>query len=334
VDKLMGQSCTKEQHTFHSEDRGILPLEDPIQLKTQGMGAPATATSISVTGEPQKPHALPKVPTAEPHSTPHQSTVPASSPSIKPESAWKAVGSAPKLHAAILESMKRLKPRKYSDFPGVASYGGSTVCKLMNNDTGEYFEGYIQQGIPHGWGYMICQNGDYLQGLFLNAKPAKHIRHIATLGTVYEGDFQQGRNGRGSLFEADGSIIKCDNWLNGLPEGEMIKQDKSGKVVFSGITNRKGHQGRCITYTDKSTIHADYEDGVVRGPAIKIYPDGSMYVGAIDANFLEEGQGIFTFIDGRKFEGPFSKGKANGKGKLITNTGKILEQKWLEGKRV
>lgn len=39
-------------------------------------------------------------------------------------------------------------------------------------------------------------------------------------------------------------------------------------------------------------------------------------------------------IDGRKFEGPFSNGKANGKGFLITDTGKRIEQTWKDGKRV
>ena len=44
------------------------------------------------------------------------------------------------------------------------------------------------------------------------------------------------------------------------------------------------------------------------------------------------GHGVFTFRDGRKYEGEFKKSQRHGKGKHIWPDGRIFDGDWINGK--
>jgi hypothetical protein len=324
----MGQVCTKDEPAMQGTNEPTVPPADG-GMRPASPAAPDQQLPAQAGTGPQPPaRGVSDLPNAY-----------GDSPSIYSSgfgglSDWTAADSAPPLNAKVAEALKRAKPRSWTNYPDLKEFGSYLSKKLKNTGNEDFYEGHNQRDIPYGWGVLIGKNGDYMEGVFIDGKPARYIRHIDTNGTIYEGEFLLGRNGKGSLIEQNGQVIKCDKWVNGVPQGEITREDTFGKVIFRGISNEKGNQGRCFVANVGFNTEANYQDNVIQGPVTKIYPDGSRYDGAVDATFLEEGQGVLTFSDGRKFEGPFSKGKANGKGKFTTDTGKVLEQTWKDGKRV
>lgn len=125
-----------------------------------------------------------------------------------------------------------------------------------------------------------------------------------------------------------------DTWRNGLAEGLHEEQDATGKTIFKGSKNQKGeYNNNCWIGHKDFTVEGVFKDGVPQGNIKKIYRDGRAYEGAVDKNLVEEGQGTFTFVDGRKFQGPFSKGLANGEGTFTSDLGKSSKQTWKNGRR-
>lgn len=326
----MGQVCTKDQPEGPGTNEPTVPPQEGGMRPANSAGVPDQTQHPAVVNHDAPP--------------PHRGTtdVPmnfGNSPSIYSSGfgvggEWVVADNAPPLHAKVQEALKRARPRSWTNFLDLKDFGSYITKKLRNSANNEFYEGHQQRDIPYGWGTLIGKDGDLLEGVFIDGKPTRYIRHIDTNGTIYEGDFLLGRNGKGSLIEANGLITKSDNWVMGSPQGEIVKEDQTGKVVFRGIIGPKGYMGKCFVAQNGFSIEANYQDGVPQGPVTKIYPDGSRYDGAVDANFVEEGQGTLTFSDGRKFQGPFTKGKANGKGTFTADSGKSVEQTWKDGKRV
>ena len=48
----------------------------------------------------------------------------------------------------------------------------------------------------------------------------------------------------------------------------------------------------------------------------------------------KEGQGVFTWPDGRKYDGHWKNGKQHGKGVYHSSKGEIKMGEWAEGKRL
>lgn len=331
----MGQACTKEQTEAPTTNEPTVPPQE-------GGMRPAAATTPA---EQQPQTALPQLAVPTPHGgtpdapVPQRAAYDISMPSATYTSGfgggeWTSADIAPPIHAKVQEALKRAKPRSWTAFPDLKDFGSYIAKKLKNTTTNEFYEGHQQRDTPYGWGTLIGQAGDLLEGVFIEGKPARYIRHIDTNGTIYEGDFLLGRNGKGAIIEAGGTVIRSPNWVNGVPQGEITREDQNGKLIFRGIIGPKGYSGKCFVTENGFTLEANFVDNVPQGPATKQYPDGSRYEGAVDANFKEEGQGTLIFSDGRKFQGPFTKGKANGKGTFYSDTGKASEQTWKDGKRV
>lgn len=335
----MGQACTKEQPEAPTTN-------EPTVAPQEGGMRPATAA----TPAEHNPHTpLPPSDIPFPHRgtsdvpMPHRAAsdisytggnMPSPYTSGFGGGDWTTADIAPPLHAKVQEALKRAKPRSWTAFPDLKDFGSYITKKLKNTSTNEFYEGHQQRDIPYGWGTLIGKDGDLMEGVFIDGKPARYIRHIDTNGTIYEGDFLLGRNGKGSLIEADGTVVRSQTWVNGVAQGEIIREDQNGKVIFRGIRGPKGYHGKCFLAQNGFTIEANFVDNIPQGPVTKQYPDGSRYEGTVDALYNEEGQGTLTFSDGRKFQGPFTRGKANGKGTFYTDTGKASEQTWKDGKRV
>lgn len=324
----MGNLCTKEdpvqpgtnEPTNNPPEAGIRPAAPAVPDQTHPPGPMPPARGVSDI--------------TTPFGDPNASPLTSGFGGYAGASDWVAHDQVPVLNAKVAEARQRAKPRSWTAFADLKEFGSYMTKRLLNRANNEFYEGHHQRDIPYGWGTLIGRDGDLLEGVFFDGKPVRYIRHIDTNGTVYEGDYLLGRNGKGSVTYLNGEVIRCEKWANGVPQDIITKEDQFGKLLFRGIIGPKGYEGKCLVANNGFNIEATYKEGVIQGPISKIYPDGSRYDGAVDANFLEEGQGTLTFSDGRKFEGPFIKGKANGKGFFTTDSGKRVEQTWKDGKRV
>ena len=123
--------------------------------------------------------------------------------------------------------------------------------------------------------------------------------------------------------------------MNSILDGgkfPIVEYDKDGNVSFKGDRTDKGPEGLCVIRTNEYYLRATFKDGQTK-LGTKKYFDGRAYTGALDSNFREEGQGLYTFVDGRKFHGNFSQGKPHGEGMFTSDKGKTTKQIWQNGKR-
>ena len=80
-------------------------------------------------------------------------------------------------------------------------------------------------------------------------------------------------------------------------------------------------------------VHKEPIDNKMEGYGVFSWPDGRKYEGEyIDDK--KEGNGIFYWPDGRKYEGQWSNGKQHGIGIYTSASGKTKKGQWNEGKRV
>lgn len=92
---------------------------------------------------------------------------------------------------------------------------------------GGYYEGETKNGLYHGKGRMVWDNGQSFEGVFENGKRVEGTYSWPN-GEKYTGHFRDGkRNGFGKYFYANGDIYE-GLWLDGLKHGFGIYRYASG----------------------------------------------------------------------------------------------------------
>ena len=71
----------------------------------------------------------------------------------------------------------------------------------------------------------------------------------------------------------------------------------------------------------------------MHGQGIYSWPDGRKYDGNYDMD-KKHGYGVYYWQDGRKYEGQWSGGRQHGEGRYTSSDGKIRRGLWRDGKRV
>mmetsp|Transcript_13946 Transcript_13946/g.21744 ORF Transcript_13946/g.21744 Transcript_13946/m.21744 type:complete len:103 (+) Transcript_13946:955-1263(+) len=71
----------------------------------------------------------------------------------------------------------------------------------------------------------------------------------------------------------------------------------------------------------------------MQGEGLYKWPDGRKYQGAF-SNDKKHGFGTYTYSDGRVYKGLWQNGKQHGEGIFISPEGKSRRGEWKEGKRV
>ncbi len=156
-----------------------------------------------------------------------------------------------------------------------------------------------------------CTNGT---GIFLYASGAKYV-----------GQFQDGEiHGIGTCYYTDGTIYR-GQWNHRFPEGEGTKIFPDGKewrgqwlkgqpVDEEGNVIAELFPEEAIDLDDGTNIQSGCLAGnCIDGEGVFAYPDGSKYEG----QFMEErpdGWGTFHYPNGDKFTGTFQSGYRHGKG--------------------
>lgn len=71
----------------------------------------------------------------------------------------------------------------------------------------------------------------------------------------------------------------------------------------------------------------------MHGRGVYTWKDGRRYEGEYQHD-KKHGFGVYTWADGRKYEGPWAYGKQHGKGKYILPDGTVRIGVWDNGKRI
>ncbi len=176
-----------------------------------------------------------------------------------------------------------------------------------------------------------CKNG---KGIYMYPSGAKYIGEfkdgeIHGIGTCYytDGSKYQGEwnfrfpQGNGTKTFADGS-----SWTGLWEKGERV--DESGDLIEDIIT-AKGEANDDGTDIQSGCISGDCSDG----EGIFAYPDGSKYEGQFKEGNID-GWGTWYYTNGDKYIGTFKNNFSHGKGTIYHPDGKKTTGEWIEGEYI
>ena len=183
-----------------------------------------------------------------------------------------------------------------------------------------------------------CTSGDCRNGIGTYVYPS---------GAKYTGHFKNGEiHGVGVCYYTDGSKYQGE-WVQRYPEGRGTKTysdgttrtglwkrgkpvDEHGKLLEEYIAKKKDESQDDGTNIQSGCLAGDCKNG----QGVFAYPDGSKYEGQF-RNGKFEGQGVFYFPNGDRYEGQFKENYPDGQGTRF-HAGSNVEEagEWKQGEFV
>ena len=215
------------------------------------------------------------------------------------------------------------------------------------------YEGEFSEGLKHGEGTYVWENGDRYQGHFANDRPDGRGRYQFANGDAYEGEVKTGVIvGRGTYVTKSGDVIE-GSFANGKPHGVGLYRFASGDR-YEGEIDQGRLQGRGRYYTKAGDrFEAPFIDGKPQGRGVYFFANGDRYEGDIQAGALTgqgtyfygsgmkyegevrlgqpQGKGVFWFLDGTRFEGTFEGGLARAHGEIVKQDGARVPAEIVDG---
>ncbi|HBR53485.1 MAG TPA: hypothetical protein EYN07_00620 [Flavobacteriaceae bacterium] len=193
-----------------------------------------------------------------------------------------------------------------------------------------YYEGFFENGLPHGPGYETYANGYYL-GFYNKGK--------------LEGFGNYGWNDTKELFrgmwkdnkrEGPGYLLAGDNKLKHA--GYYVNSNLSTNQGLDFINNVKNGNctGNCNTgyglykWDNGDKYNGFFRDGKRVDFGSYYYPDGGVYHGQFE-NGSRHGQGSYLWSSGDYYIGGWSNGKRHGKGIYYFKNGDVQHGTWNNG---
>ncbi len=172
-----------------------------------------------------------------------------------------------------------------------------------------------------------CVSGDCVNGRGI---------YMYTSGAKYVGDFQNGEiHGIGTCYYTDGSKYQGE-WVMRYPEGNGTKTLSDGTKI-KGLwlkgqaVNARGQLINTEIDGDGTDIQAGCLQGNCKnGEGIFAYANGSKYEGQF-LNGMIDGWGTWYYPNGDKYIGSFKNNHPNGTGNLYEASGNITSGEWSKG---
>lgn len=191
--------------------------------------------------------------------------------------------------------------------------------KLEGDNTRAHPDGSVGDGLLHGLGKIILEDGEIQDGLFEHGKFVKGKITLAN-GDEKEGNFpHDGDKHDELLFEHGQFVQRTITLANGRAlYGKGTKKLVSAGEVHEGIFKADQLNGLGkITFANKDTFEGEFENGKLHGKGIKTLFDG---------NLVQDGE----FGRGELIEGYYKQLNAD-PNKAYTKTGKFVHRKLWQG---
>lgn len=216
---------------------------------------------------------------------------------------------------------------------------------------GTLYLGSWEDSLYHGLGKLTFSNGDYYEGMFSKGSPDGHGKFLQiTPPQVYEGGWKAGkRDGQGTttfngdqiykgefaenLYDGNGRLLLGGGvyyngeFKKGIPHGEGLVEDATGKPVYKATSFADHISGRWVNghkygvfdhYLTNGEIRTGVWNRELRNYLCIKYADGSSYNGSfithdITKLHLPQGEGAkkYNHKTLKNFTGDFAEGKPN-----------------------
>ncbi len=194
------------------------------------------------------------------------------------------------------------------------------------------YTGYLEHGVPNGYGKLIYTEGGSYEGYLINGSFHGEGTRIWENGDSYSGGWNMGNfNGKGTYTWASGDKYTGD-WVNGVRTGKGTHTWASGSSYTGDFVDDKRTGYGTYKWTDGASYTGYFIDGVRTGNGKMIWADGTRYEGGF-ANNEFEGQGTYTSPNGLKYVGAFKTGKYHGYAKVNYANGAVYEGYFANGYR-
>ena len=316
-------------------DKGVArPAEKPVALAAAPASAPPTSTAVPPTAPTLTP----------PSAVAPASAAPAVSPPKPPPDPQPGREIAPGVREVV--------------FADGAIYRGAMRGSSLHGK-GEYvskafrYQGEFLEGLKHGAGVYMWDNGDRYDGNFAQDRPDGRGKYHFANGDTYEGEVKAGViAGRGAYATQGGDLFE-GSFADGKPHGVGVYRFANGDR-YEGEMDHGKLQGRG-RYISKSgeRIEAPFVEGKAQGIGTYHFANGDRYEGEITGGVLSgqgvyhyksglryegevrqgqpQGKGTFWFLDGSRFEGVFENGLARAKGEMVRSDGTRAPAEIVEG---
>lgn len=197
-------------------------------------------------------------------------------------------------------------------------------------ENGTVWEGTFDHGVFSGAGNYIYPSGDTYTGQWLNGKRHGTGTYTWASGGSYTGTFVENeRTGSGSIIYSNGStyVGEC---LKGLRHGTGKLTYRDGSVYDGTWSEGKRHGKGTYTDADGNVYIGDWVADQRNGQAVVYYANGNVYSGSW-VNDKWNGQGSFTWASGDKYVGEYVDGYRHGYGIYYYPSGTRYEGYWENG---
>ncbi len=206
----------------------------------------------------------------------------------------------------------------FTQDPSSRLYSGQGRVQWPNGDV---YEGEVRAGMRHGTGEIQWASGQRYRGQWVDDRASGRGVLSFPGGNEWEGEVIDGQpQGTGRMRYASGDVYTGEV-RQGVPEGQgahvSANGDRHEGLWAQGRANGKGVK----VLAQGGRVESDFRDGLPHGQTRLVTAAGDEYVGPMVLGQPDGPGGVYRWANGQVYEGPWAKGSATGRGRLVFANG-------------